>query len=117
MAAGYKAHCLRRPLVRLNRCHMNRLTRQWWSNTKSHLQVVAKHRALYESRIGSGAARIYCSKYVRRSGIAKGGIFGRAVYLVGCILGGELAPLFNLMRTGAMTEVPFSKPAEEPVSA
>lgn len=109
-AAGYKARHLREPLMRLNRCSGERLTEHWWSYTSAQLQVVAKHRALYKSVLGAGAARIHCSRYIRRSGMTKGRVLGRAVYAAGCILGGEFRPLLKLITSGKLADVGYSKP-------
>jgi glycosyltransferase involved in cell wall biosynthesis len=111
-AAGYQAMHLRQPLLRLRRGSHKSLTSNWWSYIRGHLRVVVKHRRLYRQVMGPGAVRMIASLYIRRSGFKAGGVIGRIVYAIGCIVGGELRPLARLIATGKLTWIPYSRDGE-----
>jgi hypothetical protein len=70
---------------------------------------VHKHKELYESVRGKGAARRERSKILRRAGIRKGRITGRLAYAGGCLVGGAWGSLGHLLTTAKMAEVPYAK--------
>jgi len=108
-AAGLRAFYVTRPLARLERSDMERLTRNWKKYTAEEIKVVVKHADLYEKTRGKGAVRRERSKILRRAGIRKGRIAGRLAYALGCLLGGEWASLTRLLTTAKMAEVPYAR--------
>jgi len=108
-AAGFKAFYLSRPVARLERGDMERLTRDWRRYTAEEIRVVDKHLDLYEKTRGKSAARLERSKILRRAGFRKGGIAGRLIYLGGCLLGTEWGSLTRLLTTAKMAEVPHTR--------
>jgi glycosyltransferase involved in cell wall biosynthesis len=108
-AAGLRAYYMPQPLARLERSEMERLTRNWRRYTAMEIEVVNKHRELYEKIFGKGAARRQRSKILRRAGIRKGRITGRLAYAAGCLLAGEWGFLTKLLTTAKMIEVPYAR--------
>jgi len=105
--AGYRGYCDREPLVMLNRRPMKRLSTAWRSYITSQFKVIAKHRALYESRGGRWAVHRARSRCICRAGLDRGKIMGRILYAGGCIFGGDVRRLVRLIATGKMQIIPY----------
>lgn len=106
-ATGAKARYMHEPLARLNRLDMERLTRNLNRYVAEQLEIVEKHRALYEQAYGESGPRRQRAEIICRSGLQRGGIVGRLTYLRGCMMGGDWGRLARLVTVGKMADIPF----------
>jgi glycosyltransferase involved in cell wall biosynthesis len=106
--AGYRGYFDREPLAILNRRRMQRVTGSWLNNVRGHWKLVEKHRDLFEMEAQT-PVRQARSKGLRRVGLERGAVLGRLIYSCGCVYGGHGAALLELMFTGKMPDVPYSR--------
>jgi glycosyltransferase involved in cell wall biosynthesis len=95
-------------LARLHRRSGDHLTDRKMSFLRNQIRIVNKYNSLYEAVFGPHGAQVAKSNCIRRAGIRQGGIAGRLLYSCGCLAGAAYGPLWNLLATGKMTDVPYS---------
>lgn len=85
---GYRIDFMEDPLTRMRRGHNDHLFSDWRRIIAAKTVVAWRHRGLLESTLGRGATRRRVAHAVRKAGHARGRFVGRALFLVGWILGG-----------------------------
>lgn len=108
MKSGYKIRHLPTPLTVWCWKGTSRLTQDWRGHLSGELQVIRKHRELYNETFGAGGARRHLAKAIQRAGIRRGRFQGRALYAAGCILAADIGRLALLAATGRMSAISYS---------
>jgi glycosyltransferase involved in cell wall biosynthesis len=91
VASGYRIDFLPLPLIRVRRHGQGNLTSKWHRTLRGHLQVVWKHRRLYQEAFGPSAVREHMARHLRGAGLQHGRILGRGMFATGWLLGRRIA--------------------------
>jgi glycosyltransferase involved in cell wall biosynthesis len=75
------------PLSRIRRFGHGNVSSYWWTNLRLHLGTIRANRALYRRHLGPGGTREVIALCVRSAGERRGGLFGRAIFGAGWVLG------------------------------
>ncbi|MGH9562883.1 MAG: glycosyltransferase family 2 protein [Terracidiphilus sp.] len=110
LAASGISNChLAEPLSRYRVGDADQVTNLWKRMLQARLNVIEKHRGLYEEVFGPGGARLARGAHLRWAGTRRGGLQGRAAFAYGAWLGRDWRAISRLVLTGKMCGPEYSR--------